>query len=83
MQVPSPNSPVVRWIWRALLAAAALTLVVLAAAALWGLLVLFGDGAGAAGARGVAVVAAILWAAALVTIVALLAWERVTNKNGR
>jgi hypothetical protein len=82
MQIPSPTTPVVRWIWRALLSTAALSLVVLVSAALWGLLVLFGDLAGAAGARGVAIVASILWGAAFVTIVALLAWERVTDKNG-
>ena len=81
MQIPNPTTPVARWIWRALLSAAALTLVILVSAAVWGLLVMLGDVAGAAGARGVIVVASVLWAAAFMTIVALLAWERVTDKN--
>lgn len=60
-----------------------LTFALLAAALIWGLLVLVGDVTGAAGARLAALILAVGWGLDFVALVALLAWDRASDQNGR
>jgi len=81
IRLPHPTTPLHRWIWRGLLVGGCLVFVLVVSAALWGLLALMGDGAGAAGARGVTLAAALGCAFDVAGLVALLAWDRVHDKN--
>ena len=81
MRLPHPTSSIQRWIWRGLIAGGCLVFILSVAAALWGILALVGDGAGAAGARGVTLAAALCAAFDVGALVALLAWDRVQDKN--
>jgi hypothetical protein len=77
----SRPTPFDRWICRGLVTGGCLVFVLAVSAALWGILSLVGDGAGAAGARGVTITAAFLAAFDVAALVALLAWDRVSGKN--
>jgi hypothetical protein len=69
------------WLLRGVIGLLGLTLVLLVAAALWGLLRLLGDATGAVVARGVVAVG-IGWLAVLAALVVLLAWERLAERVG-
>jgi hypothetical protein len=62
---------------RGLTAAAGALVVLIVAAALWGLLGLLGDEAGAHVSRGVALAAGGAWLGALSALVLLLVWDRI------
>jgi hypothetical protein len=83
VHVPRPTTPLHRWIWRGLVAGGCLAFAIIVSAALWGVLSLAGDRAGAAGARGVTLVAALAAALDLAALVALLAWDRIADKNSQ
>lgn len=83
VHVPRPTTPLHRWIWRALIAGGALVFALIVSALLWGILALMGDEAGAAGARGVTLAAAFCAAFDVAALVALLAWDRIADKNSQ
>jgi hypothetical protein len=66
-----------------LLAGGALTFALLLVGVLWSLLALVGDAAGASGAKRATLLLAVGWCLNFVTLVVLLAADRLNDQNGR
>ncbi|MFQ5732988.1 MAG: hypothetical protein ACE5KM_13690 [Planctomycetaceae bacterium] len=72
-----------QWLARALWTGAVLAVVALLSGCVWGLLRVTGDAAGAAGAKGVFLVAATAWGLTFVAVVVLSALCQIVDEEQR